>query len=167
MQPHPAWQSTNMLASHWWWYLFISVVLLPNFQISLLTTASLSSRKNANLIIVILITNMLFFTSAKFIFVAALLPGWWLSGWDNLIRGYSRFSCLQDDADSGYSGSGDTTKTGFTLSSVEIKERIRKYNDSNRHSKMTEVWQPPCYDSSWNFFTEGCQKWLLCESERL
>lgn len=46
---------------------------------------------------------------------------------------------IQDDTDSGYDGSGDTTKAGFTLSSVEIKERIRKYNDSNHNSKITEV----------------------------
>ena len=160
MQPHPAWQSTNMLASHWWWYLFISVVLLPSFQISLLTTPSLSSWKNANSMIVILINTCFYLHQLSECF----LPLYFYPDDDF----YDETTwCSQDDADSGYSGSGDTTKTGLTLSSVEIKERIRKYNDSNRHSKMTEVWQSPCYDSSWNFFTEGCQKWLLCESERL
>ncbi|KAF6019897.1 hypothetical protein EB796_021787 [Bugula neritina] len=45
---------------------------------------------------------------------------------------------FQDDADSGYSGSGDT-RAGFTCPTTDIKEQVRKYNENHQNNRFTKV----------------------------
>ena len=56
--------------------------------------------------------------------------------------------CLQDDADSGYSGSGGSA--GFTLTKEEICNKIHAYNKSVGQSSgaMTLVSTIYAYDSA-------------------
>ncbi|XP_067932316.1 uncharacterized protein [Watersipora subatra] len=46
---------------------------------------------------------------------------------------------FRDDSDSGYCGSGDSANVGFTWSSVEIQENVRRYNSTHRNSQFTQV----------------------------